>query len=405
MVACEVIRVFRVLVPASVLALFLFDVLLIFACYAAVAYVELDRDLYLFSVSGWQPIAIAEGLILLGMYFRHLYEDLRVRSRTMLLQQLSLIFGLTFIVEALMSYWNVDWALPRNILITGSALALAAVFLSRILFSLGLRNKVGERRVLFVGFSPTAVKVAGYLGGHPEFGLTPIGYLGLVQAEERPGPVWRALGTAANLPGIVDEYRPDWIVVAEQEEIQPRWVDDFLDLRFGGVRTEQAAKLYETTLGRVCTSEIRPGELIFSEALQPDPFNLRLQPFYSIPAALLTLVIALPLFAIIAVLVKAASPGPVLLRERRVGKNGVPFTMYRFRWMRQDGSATKAGKLLHQPGARRIASVLECAARRNVDRRPVSGPARVRGPLEPIDPLSPAADRCETRHDRLGADA
>ena len=236
----EVIRVFRVLVPASVLALFLFDVLLIFACYAAVTYVELDGDLYLFSLSGWQPIAIAEGLILLGMYFRHLYEDLRIPSRTMLLQQLSLIFGLTFIAEALMTYWNVDWALPRDILIPGSALALAAVFLCRILFSLGSRNKVGARRVLFVGFSPTAVKLAGYLGGHPEFGLTPIGYLGLPQAEEQPGAGLARLGPAANLPGIVDQFRPDWIVVAEQEEIQPRWVDDFLDLRFGGVHTEPA---------------------------------------------------------------------------------------------------------------------------------------------------------------------
>jgi lipopolysaccharide/colanic/teichoic acid biosynthesis glycosyltransferase len=350
MVAYEVIRVFRVLVPASVLALFFFDVLLIFACYAAVSYVELDGDLYLFSVSGWQPIAVAEGLILLGMYFRHLYEDLRIPSRTMLLQQLSLIFGLTFIAEALMSYWNLDWALPRNILITGSALALAAMFLCRILFSLGLRNKVGERRVLFVGFSPTAIKLAGYLGGHPEFGLTPIGYLGLPQPEERPGAGLARLGTAANLPGIVDEYRPDWIVVAEQEEIQPRWVDDFLDLRFGGVHTAQAAKLYETTLGRVCISEIRPGELIFSEALQPDPFNLRLQPFYSIPGALVTILIALPLFAIIAILVKTASPGPVLLRERRIGRNGVPFTMFRFRCTRQDGSATKAGKLMRHLG-------------------------------------------------------
>ena len=346
----EVIRIFRVLVPASVLTVFLFDVVLIFACYFAVSYADLDGDLYLISLSGWQPIAIAEGLILLGMYFRHLYGDIRMRSWTLLLQQLSMVFGLTFIAEAFMTYWSLDWALPRGILIPGSALALAAVFLSRILFSLAIHNQVGVRRVLFVGFTPTAVQLASYLGGHPEFGLAPIGYLDLPEAQERRDTNVARLGPAANLPGIVDEYRPDWIVVGKQEAIQPQWVDDFLDLRFGGVHTEPAAKLYETALGRVCASEIQPGDLIFSETLQPNPFNLRLQPFYSIAAALVTVSIALPLIAVIAILVKASSRGPVLLRERRIGMNGAPFIMYRFRWMGEDGGATKTGKLLRHLG-------------------------------------------------------
>lgn len=337
--------------PASVLTLFLFDVLLIFACYSAVSYYELDGDLFLFSVSGWQPIAIAEGLILLGMYLRHLFGDLRVVSRTLLLQQLSLIFGVTFIAEALMNYWNLDWALPRRILIVGSALALAAVFLSRVLVSLAIRNNVGVRRVLFVGFSPTAVRLAGYLGGHPEFGLTPIGYLDLPEAEAPPGTGLARLGPPADLSSIVEEHRPDWIVVGKQEEIQPRWVDDFLDLRFGGVHTEQAAKLYESALGRVCASEIRPGELIFSEALEPDSFNLKFQPFYSMAIALATILVASPLFAVIAILVKASSPGPVFLREKRIGMNGEPFIMFGFRSTGPDGGVSHGiGSLLRKLG-------------------------------------------------------
>ena len=108
-IAHEVIRVFRVLVPASILALFLLDVLLIFACYAAVSYNELDGDLYLFSLSGWQPIAVVEGLILLGMYFRHLYGDLRTPGWVTLLQQLSLIFGTTFIAAAIFMHCRLFW--------------------------------------------------------------------------------------------------------------------------------------------------------------------------------------------------------------------------------------------------------------------------------------------------------
>ena len=44
-----------------------------------------------------------------------------------------------------------------------------------------------------------------------------------------------------------------------------------------------------------------------------------------------------PLLALLALLVKLDSPGPVLFRQRRVGRNGRPFVVYKFRTMRIDG--------------------------------------------------------------------
>ncbi|HEY2931593.1 MAG TPA: sugar transferase [Acidobacteriota bacterium] len=52
-------------------------------------------------------------------------------------------------------------------------------------------------------------------------------------------------------------------------------------------------------------------------------------------AALLGGVLALPALAI-AALVWATSPGPILIRQRRLGKDGLSFTMFKFRTMRQD---------------------------------------------------------------------
>lgn len=44
--------------------------------------------------------------------------------------------------------------------------------------------------------------------------------------------------------------------------------------------------------------------------------------------------VALPLWVVIAALVRLTSPGPILYAARRVGKDGVPFRMYKFRTMR-----------------------------------------------------------------------
>ena len=80
-------------------------------------------------------------------------------------------------------------------------------------------------------------------------------------------------------------------------------------------------------------------------------------------ASSLALVVLLPLAALVCVAVRLGSPGPVLFRQKRLGKGGVPFTLYKFRTMRDgvpmvrnaDGSAfvgagdprlTRAGRFL-----------------------------------------------------------
>jgi lipopolysaccharide/colanic/teichoic acid biosynthesis glycosyltransferase len=54
------------------------------------------------------------------------------------------------------------------------------------------------------------------------------------------------------------------------------------------------------------------------------------------------LVLLFPAFAVIAVVVKATSPGPVIFGQRRSGRGGVPFVMYKFRTMVADAEARKA---------------------------------------------------------------
>jgi len=65
--------------------------------------------------------------------------------------------------------------------------------------------------------------------------------------------------------------------------------------------------------------------------------------------SLLFLIITLPLFLLIALLIKLDSPGPVIFRQIRIGKDGKPFTMLKFRSMRQD-----ADPRVHQEHMRRL---------------------------------------------------
>lgn len=63
---------------------------------------------------------------------------------------------------------------------------------------------------------------------------------------------------------------------------------------------------------------------------------------FDVAASVVALLLLAPLLAAVAVAIKLTSRGPVLFRGRRVGRSGVPFTIYKFRTMR-DGGATGAG--------------------------------------------------------------
>jgi lipopolysaccharide/colanic/teichoic acid biosynthesis glycosyltransferase len=76
-------------------------------------------------------------------------------------------------------------------------------------------------------------------------------------------------------------------------------------------------------------------------------------------AALIGLLLAAPLMALLAVLVAASSRGPVFFRQRRVGRRGRPFVLYKFRTMRtgnhgpqvtarNDDRVTRVGRLLRK---------------------------------------------------------
>ena len=78
--------------------------------------------------------------------------------------------------------------------------------------------------------------------------------------------------------------------------------------------------------------------------------------------ALPLLVLASPLLAIIALVIPFESRGPALFRQQRVGKDGKPFTIYKFRTMRPDAptysvkvdesdpSITRFGRFLRRTG-------------------------------------------------------
>ena len=315
-------RIFKIFVPTSILALLLSETILLLSCYLAAVMViaDFDPEVFLVYEDGLARLLLVVAVELLGLYLLDLYSDVKIYSRILVVQQVCLVIGIAFISQALLAYLKPEWIVPRWMMITGSGLALLTLPGWRILYARFMLKALGHKRILFLGESATLDELAAGLMARPELGFSVIGYINdkaRESGEGAPSKDLQHLGPVADLRPIVAESKPDMIVVGMAERRNRLPVNELLDLRFGGVPVMEIASLYEAAFGRVCTRELRPSQLIFSEELGPDPTSVSLQSAYAFAFALIGVILLFPVMLIVALLVRLTSPGRVLLRHWR----------------------------------------------------------------------------------------
>jgi exopolysaccharide biosynthesis polyprenyl glycosylphosphotransferase len=182
-------------------------------------------------------------------------------------------------------------------------------------------------------------EVAEHIAAHPELGLSIVGYLtnGLALGAQLSGG--KVLGPIADVRKIATEIQPSRIVVGMTERREKMPVPDLLELRFAGFTIEEAGSTFEAVCGRISTKELRPSQLIFTGELGPRLGSLFVQDVVNFAISIVGAIVTLPIMLLVALAVKLTSPGPALYRQTRVGKNGAPFLLYKFRSMRADAEA------------------------------------------------------------------
>jgi len=171
------IRLFRVFVPVGALALLFSEILITASCFLVVTFLVLsvDPQIFLFNDRGLQRIAVVVASIVLGLFFEDLYERIYVKSRVLLLQQLSLVMGIALLIQGLIGYVNDDFRLPVRVMLPAGALTVVALFAWRMVYSAVVLRVVGPQRILFVGMSPLLEEMASHIKTHPELGLQTVG--------------------------------------------------------------------------------------------------------------------------------------------------------------------------------------------------------------------------------------
>ena len=164
-----------------------------------------------------------------------------------------------------------------------------------------------------------------------------IGYLDDVpEASEMVPPGYALLGKIQDLDVLVEETRPDIVVVAQIDRRGCFPTKALLECRLRGIRVEDWPTFYEKATGKILVTAVRPSWLIFSDGFVKTTRTEIVKRLFDITVSVIGLALAAPIMALVALAIKIESSGPMLYRQSRLGQNGCVFILNKFRSMRQD---------------------------------------------------------------------
>ncbi len=192
-------------------------------------------------------------------------------------------------------------------------------------------------RLLMIGDGPIAETIEQELEQRAEPGYVICGYVlpnGSDDRREVRGT--KVVGAYGSIVANVKRLGIDRVIVCLSERRGQLPVMELLNCRLQGVKIDEGELLYERITGKIAIGKLRPSYLIFSEGFNRSRFTYIFKRGLDVVLAILALILAMPICLVTALLIKATSPGPVLFRQSRVGREGRIFTLYKFRSMRSD---------------------------------------------------------------------
>ena len=196
-----------------------------------------------------------------------------------------------------------------------------------------------RERVLVLGSGPMAVKLIEEIeAARPQrYDVAGVVDDQTPDAESPLARHWR--GICDELPRIVRESQPACIVLAAADRRSRLPLQSLLESRVRGIVVEDALDFYERLTGKIAIEALRPSVLIMSKGFRnhgPAETTARV---VSMVVAVIGLILCAPLLALLALLVKLDSRGPVFFYQPRAGRDGHPFDLIKFRTMHPTDNA------------------------------------------------------------------
>lgn len=313
-------------------------------------------------------------LWLTSAYFNRLYDPVRVtdfENTVLLLSRAVLIVIIVYLI--VFFYTAPRNLLPRGIVVYQSVAGFVFISGWRLIYVLLQRNPEFARKVIILGAGWSGQTIAESILKHAAYQYNIIGFVdddaskqgnnveiswkeahqgfrSRKKGESFQKHYWTlpVLGTSDDLSDLVVENNVLEIVLAVTHDIGDQLFRALMDCKELGISITLMPILSEELTGRIPIEHIGENWYVALPLYSAETggfysFTNRL---FDIVAALIGILLLLPIFPIVALAIYLDSPGPIFYSQKRVGKGGKIFELYKLRTMilkaEQDGQPVRA---------------------------------------------------------------
>lgn len=284
-------------------------------------------------------------LWILFYYITGFYDNIYRRSRLLELGQtfLTSITGVIVVFFALIlddyvgSYKNY-----YQLFFTLFGLHFGLTYLFRLIITTRTIHSIHQRKIgfntLLIGSNIKAEKLYKEMTHqkHPAGNLF-AGYIGIENNDDRIlGNYLPQLGKLNNLNDIIQKHNIEEVIIAIETREQEKLNAILTVLENQQVTIWGIPDLYDFLSGTVKTTGIYGSPLIKISNGLMSTWQANMKRLLDVVLSVVAMILFLPVFIVLAIMIRRSSEGPVIYKQERIGRFGKPFKIYKLRSMKKD---------------------------------------------------------------------
>jgi exopolysaccharide biosynthesis polyprenyl glycosylphosphotransferase len=332
--------------PLSIWPLLLLTGDLVMFCLSVPIGLGLSREAiespWLFVTLFRTPVILMGLTYILVLYVANLYDHYQDFRRRENISQIILSSLIGTLLVAILYTSSVRHMIGRNFVEWQGVAFVWLLVLWRYTFSTVALPMRLQRKVLIIGAGRAGQEILKVINQRQNSGLVVAGFL-----DDNPQKLGTVIGGApvlgdtGQLDEILSQHKISMVVMAITQTRSSILLNNLVRLSLMGVQLIDMASLYEFLALKIPTDHISDAWLFIHNLSAAKVYYRHFKRLMDLFLASLGLALAWPLGLIIAAAIKVDSPGPVFFRQERLGKDGQPFHIIKFRTMIQD--AEKGG--------------------------------------------------------------
>jgi exopolysaccharide biosynthesis polyprenyl glycosylphosphotransferase len=267
-------------------------------------------------------------------------------------EKIRIIFESAVLLGLFLGFLSFSLKLDLSRPLTALFVLFQAAFLSlaRVAITVKGRSRrhpsLARRNILIVGSGDKAREMGKLVSRYSDWGLKILGYI-VRDGEDVVSLGLEVLGTIADIPQIVEENVVDEIIFVGSKPSDLDSLDEILAVcKEQGIRTRVAVDLFPAKVSNVSMEFLENVPLLTFSTTPDHAISLLLKRSMDIVLSAILLVVSFPFLAIVGVLIKLTSKGPIIYRQVRCGLYGRKFVLHKFRSMR-DGAEDVLWEIKH----------------------------------------------------------